>query len=123
MQTLFSDKPVHGDSKIILIEKDEITTNINEIVEKETLLVNNAEITKTFNKHFAKTVEKLNTFEWLSKNEDLTEETQAKILKKIKSHPNIVKIKNKYQKRKKISFQPVSVKDVKNVIKKKYPQQ
>ena len=92
----FSDNPVHSDSKIILIEKEEITTNINEIVEKETLLVNNDEITKTFNKHFAKTVEKLNTFEWPSKNEDLTGETQATMLKKIKSHPSIAKIKNKY---------------------------
>ena len=46
---------------MILIEKEEVTTNTNEIVEKETLLVNNDEIAKTFNKHFAETVEKLNT--------------------------------------------------------------
>ena len=37
------------------------------------LLVNNDEIAKIFNKHFAETVEKLNTFEWPSNNEDLTE--------------------------------------------------
>ena len=43
----FSNKHIHGDSKIILIEKEEITTNTNEIVEKETLLVNNDEIAKT----------------------------------------------------------------------------
>ena len=43
----FSNKHVHGDSKIILIEKEEITTNTKEIVEKETLLVNNDEIAKT----------------------------------------------------------------------------
>ena len=57
----FSNKHVHVDSKIILIEKKEITTNTNEIVQKETLLVNNDKIAKTFNKHFAETVEKLNT--------------------------------------------------------------
>ena len=59
----FSNKHVHGDSKIILIEKEEITKNTNEIVEKETLLVNNDEIAKTFSKHFEETVEKLSTFE------------------------------------------------------------
>ena len=68
----FLNKHAHGDSKLILIEKEEIKTNANEIVEKETLLVNNDEIAKTFNKHFAETVEKLNTFEWPSNNEDLT---------------------------------------------------
>ena len=66
----FSNKHVHGDSKIILIEKEEITTNTNEIVEKETLLVNNDEIAKAFNKHFAEAVDKLDTFEWPSNNED-----------------------------------------------------
>ena len=59
----FSNKHVHGDSKIILIEKEEITKNTNEIVEKETSLVNNDEIANTFSKHFEETVEKLSTFE------------------------------------------------------------
>ena len=35
---------------------------------------------KTFNKHFAETIEKSNTFEWPSNNEDLTEETLTKII-------------------------------------------
>ena len=66
----FSNKHAHGDSKIILIEKEEITNNSNEVIKKETLLVKNDEIAKTFNKHFAETVETLNTFEWLSNNND-----------------------------------------------------
>ena len=74
------------------------------------MLENNDEIAKTFNKHFAETVEKLNTFEWPSNNEDLTEET-------LKNHTSIVKIKNKYLIKEKFSFQPVSVKDVENDIK------
>ena len=113
----FSNQHVHGDSKLILIEKEEVTANTNEIVEKEALLVNSDEIAKTFNKHFAETIEKLNTFEWPSKNEDLTEETLTKIIKKFKNHPSIVKIKNKYLTQEKFSFQPVSVKDVQKVIK------
>ena len=50
----FSNKHAHGDSKIILTEKEEITNNSNEVIKKETLLVKNDEIPKTFNKHFEK---------------------------------------------------------------------
>ena len=53
----FSNKNVHGDSKIILIEKEKITDSSNEVIKKETLLVNNDEIAKTFNKHFTETVQ------------------------------------------------------------------
>ena len=62
-------------------------------------------------------VEKLNTFGLPSNNEDLIEEALTKIIKKFKNHPSIVKIKNKYLIKEKFSFQPVSVKDVENVIK------
>ena len=81
------------------------------------MLVNNDEIAKTFNKHFAETVEKSSTFEWPSTNEDLTEETVSKIIKKFKNHPSVLKTKSKYLMQEKFSFQPVSVKDVENIIK------
>ena len=64
----FSNKHAHGDFKIILIEKEKITNNSNEVIKKETLPVKNDEIARTFNKHFAETVETLNTFEWSSNN-------------------------------------------------------
>ena len=51
------------DSKIILIEKGEIINNSSEVIKKQTLLVNNDEIAKIFNTHFAETVETSNTFE------------------------------------------------------------
>ena len=113
----FSNKDVQGNSKVILIEKEEIITDTNQIVEKETLLVNNHEIAKIFNKHFSETVKEINTFEWHSNNEELTEETLTKIIKKFRNHPSIVKIKNKYLIKETFCFQPVSVKDVENVIK------
>ena len=81
------------------------------------MLVNTDEIAKTFNKHFAETVEKLIAFEWPSINEDLTEETVTKIIKKFKNHPSVLKIKIKYLIQEKLFFQPVSVKDVENIIK------
>ena len=58
----FSNKHAHGVSKIILIKNECIIGNKNEIVKKETLLVNNDTITETVNNHFSETVEKLNTF-------------------------------------------------------------
>ena len=80
-------------------------------------MVNNHEIAKIFNKHFSETVKEINTFEWHSNNEELTEETLTKIIKKFRNHPSIVKIKNKYLIKETFYFQPVSVKDVENVIK------
>ena len=70
----FSNKHAHGDSKIILIEKEKITENSNEVIKKETLLVHNDEIAKTFNKHFAEIVD-LNTFELPSNSTDLLNDT------------------------------------------------
>ena len=46
----FSDKHAHGGSNTIF-------NNSNEVIKKETLPVKNDEIAKTFNKHFAETVE------------------------------------------------------------------
>ena len=52
----FSNKHAHSDIKIILIEKENIITNKTEVLQKETLLVNNGEIAKTLNNHFSETV-------------------------------------------------------------------
>ena len=46
-QSCFSNKHAHGDSEVILVEKENIITHKNEAVQKEPLLVNNNEIAKT----------------------------------------------------------------------------
>ena len=92
----FSNKHAHGDSKIILIEKEKITNNSSEVIKKETLPVNSDEIARTSNKHFAETVETLNTFEWPSNNTDLLNDQPTAIIKKIQNHPSIMKLKSKY---------------------------
>ena len=48
----FSNKHAHGESKIILIQKENVILNRNEVVENEKLTVKNDEITKIFNKYF-----------------------------------------------------------------------
>ena len=67
----FSNKNAYDDSTIILIEKEKLTNNSNEVIKKENLLVHNDKIAKTFDKHFTETVETLNIFEWSSNNKDL----------------------------------------------------
>ena len=89
----FFNKHAHGDSKIILIENEKITNNSNEVIKKETLLVSNDEIAKTFNKHLAETVETLNTFEWSSNNADLLNDQLIAIIKKISESSKYHKIK------------------------------
>ena len=113
----FSNKHAHGDSKIIIIENEKITNNSNEVIKKETLLVSNDEIAKTFNKHFAETVETLNTFEWPSNNTDLLNDQLTAIIKTFRNHPSIIKLKSKYSFQETFSFKPVPVKYVESIIK------
>ena len=113
----FSNKHAHGDFKIILIEKEKITNNSNEVIKKETLLVSSDEIAKTFNKHFAENVETLNTFEWASNNTDLLNDQLTAIIKKFRNNPSIIKLKSKYNFPEKFSFKPVPVKSVESIIK------
>ena len=107
----FSNKHAHGESKIILIEKENVTLTSNEVVESEKLIVKNDEIAKIFNKHFSETVDKLNIFEWPSCESEYTEDQLTNIINKYKSHPSIKKIKSNYTIKQKFSFKPVTVKD------------
>ena len=113
----FSSKHAHGDSKIILIENEKITNNSNEVIEKEILLVSNDEIAKTFHKHFAETVEALNTFEWPSNDTDLLNDQLTAIIKTFRNHASIIKLKSKYNFQEKFSFKPVPAKYVESIIK------
>ena len=87
------------------------------VVQKKTLLVNNAETDKTVNNHFSETAEKSNTFKWSSneKYENINDEKLTSKFKKIENHPSIMKIKSKYTLQETFSVKPVTVKD-ENVI-------
>ena len=78
----FSNKYAQGESKIILIEKENVTLTSNEVVESEKLIVNNDEIAKILNKHFSETVDKLNIFEWPSCESEYTEDQRTNIINK-----------------------------------------
>ena len=113
----FSNKHAHGDSKIILIEKEKVVLDNDEIIENEKLIDKNDEIAKIFNKHFSETVDKLNLFEWPCNETDFEEDQLSSIINKYKNHPSIKKIKSNYAINHKFSFKPVTVKDIENIIK------
>ena len=115
----FSNKHAHGDSKIILIEKENIITNKNEVVQKENLQINNDKITKTLNNHFSEVVKKLNTFKLPSneKYESIQNGKRSTIIKKFEDHSSIIKIKIKYATQETFSVKAVAVKDVENIFK------
>ena len=114
----FSNKHAHGESKIILIEKENVILTSNKVVENEKLIVKNDEIAKIFNKHFSESVDKLNIFEWSSCESEYTENQLTNIINKYKSHPSIKKaIKSNHTIKQKFSFKSVTVKDIENFIK------
>ena len=115
----FSNKHAHGESKIILIEKENATLTGNDVAESEKLIVKNDEIAKTFDKHFSETVDKLKIFELPSGESEYTEDQLTNIVNKYKSHPSIRNIKRNYtiKQKQKFSFKPITVKDIENVIK------
>ena len=113
----FSNKHAHGESEIILTEKENVILTSNEVVENKKLIVKNDEIAKIFNKHFTETVDKLNIFEWPSCEPEYTKDQLTNIINKYKSHPSTKKIKSNYTIKQTFSFKPVTVKDIENVIK------
>ena len=84
----FCNVHAHGDSKVVIVKKENIINNSNEIIKKEALLIKNDEVAKTFNKNFAKTAETLNTFKWPSKNTDLLNDQLTAIIKNLQKSSN-----------------------------------
>ena len=113
----FSNKHPHRESKIILIEKENVILTSSEVVENKKLIVKNDEIAKIFNEFFSKTAHKLNIFEWPSCEIEYTEDQLNNIIKKYKRYPSIKKIKSNYTIKQTFSFKPVIVKDIENNIK------
>ena len=113
----FSNKHTHGECNIILIEKENVILNNNEVVKNTQLIVKNDEIAKIFNKYFSETVDKLNIVEWPSRETGGTEDQLTDIINKYKSHPSIKKIKSNYTIKQNFASKPVTVKDIENVIK------
>ena len=70
---------------------------------------------KAFKKTFVQTVGKLNNFDWPSNNQDETNETLIKIIKKVQSYLSVIKIKSKYSIQETFSFQLLTAKDVEKI--------
>ena len=100
----FSNKHSKADANIILNENGN-------------LILKNEEIAKTFNDYFGSIVENLNLHYWEDKN-SVPSNSSNKIndIKNFESHPSIYNIKTKHRGISKFSFQPVTIEEVKNIV-------
>ena len=99
----FSNKHSKGNSKILLIEN-------NEILQK------NEEVSDIFNRFFGKITKSLNLFDWPDLSYNNETDPINTIVKKYQNHPSISKIKQNYRHDVNFQFQPVSVSLVKKII-------
>ena len=77
----FSNKHLHGGSKITLIENDRIVSE-------------NHKIAKTFNTCFESITDSLNLFEWIGESVNSNDKIEQ-IIAKYSKHPSILKLSKK----------------------------
>ena len=99
----FSNKYNTGDSKILLIENEEI---VNE----------SSEVANVLNSYFESVTEPLDLFNWATESYDQVKESVASIIQKCSHHPSVIKIKQNIKISKKLSFAPVTVDTTKKKI-------
>ena len=101
----FTNKNSKADTDIMLSENGE-------------LILKNKEIANTFNDHFGSIVDNLGLDHWDDHSLSSTkgDDRIDNIIKRYKNHPSIKNIKAKFNSVRIFSFQPVSVDDVKTVI-------
>ena len=102
-QPYFSNMHEKGDSNIMLIEKDEI-------------LLKNKKIADAFNSYFDSVKYSLDLFSWSAETDNKNTDALQNILKRFHNHPSLIKIKHLVNNQTKLSFQPVSVYTLKEVI-------
>ena len=82
------------------------------------MILKNKEIAKTFNDYFGSIVENLNLHYWEDKIRVPSNSSNKinDIIKNFENHPSICNIKTKYRGISKFSFQPVTIEEVKNIV-------
>ena len=82
------------------------------------MILKNEEIAKTFNDYFGSIVENLNLHYREDKNSVPSNSSNKinDIIKNFENHPSIYNIKTKYRGISKFSFQPVTIEEVKNIV-------
>ena len=101
----FSNKHSKGDSKIMLIENDEV-------------VVDNKCIANIFNSYFESITDALGLFKWPIKVKEENCNSIEMIVKAFSSHPSVIKIKSSITIKEKFLFKPVDENIVRKVINK-----
>ena len=99
----FSNKYGTGDSKILLIENEEI---INE----------SAKVVNVLHSNFETVTESLNLFNWAPKPDDQPKDSVERIVQRFSHHPSVIKIKQNIKILKKNSFAPITVETARNIV-------
>ncbi|XP_057294723.1 uncharacterized protein LOC130623269 [Hydractinia symbiolongicarpus] len=100
----FSNKHAQGNADIILIENDKI-------------IMENKDIVVIFNSFFGNIVNSLDLYKWPIVLENQPSDEIGNITRKYANHPSIVAIKSNFSINHKFAFNPVTLNEVKEVIK------
>ena len=100
----FTDKGIRSSSNIMLLENDDI-------------VIKDEEIAIIFNEHFGSIIEALDLSDWRGNCfSDNNRDMIGNIIHKYRSHPSIQKIKNKIKIAKSFNFVPVTIDEIKIII-------
>ena len=86
------------------------------LIEKDEVLLKNKKIADVLNSYFDSVTDSLDLFFWSSQTDNKNTDALRNILKRFHNHQSSIKIRQLVNNQAKISFQPVSVHTVKEVI-------
>ena len=86
------------------------------LIENEEIINKSAKVTNVFNSYFGSVKEFLNLFNWAPEPYNQAKDSIEIIIPRFSLHPCIIKIKQNNKLSKKISFTPVTIETVKNII-------
>ena len=81
VKSYFSNKYNNGDSKIFLIENEEISNR-------------SSKVANVFNSYFESITESYDLFNWAPESYDQAKDSVERIVQRFSHHPNIIKIKH-----------------------------
>ena len=99
----FSNKHARGDSKIMLIENDK-------------MLLKHEEVTKEFNQYFGHITDSLDLYEFPDVRVCKGLDDIDNIVYKFRTHPSIIKIKERYKVKENFSFRLATTEEIKAII-------
>ena len=86
------------------------------LIENEEIINESTEVAIVFNSYFESVTESLNLFNWAAEPYNQAKDSVERIVQRFSHQPSIIKIKQNIKILKKISFTPLAVETMKNII-------